>query len=195
MKKHVGLFVIMLACAVPTSAQRGGGGGHAGGGHAGGGHAGGGGFHGGGGRMFGGGHIPSHGPGAFHGPPEPRGDNPPYRDGPGHPNAPHVHRDGQWIGHGMARHDNHFHVDRPFGHGRFPGGIGFGHLFQLGGGGPGRFWFDGFYFSVARYDVDLCTGWLWDSDQIVIYDDPDHDGWYFAYNADWAPTSTSILGT
>ena len=68
------------------------------------------------------------------------------------------------------------------GHGHFEGGFGPGRRWRLGGGGPGRFWFGGFFFSVAAFDAGYCNDWLWDSDDIVIYDDPDHDGWYLAYN-------------
>jgi hypothetical protein len=93
-----------------------------------------------------------------------------------------VHWNGQWIGHGFGRHDGRFHLDHPWEHGRFPGGIGPRFIFRLGGGGPRRFWFDGYTFSVAPFDVDLCSDWLWDTDDIVLYDDPDHDGWYIAYN-------------
>jgi hypothetical protein len=93
-----------------------------------------------------------------------------------------VDKGNKWVGHDTGKDDPHYHHDHPFEHGRFTGGFGPDHRWRLAGGGPGRFWFGGFYFSVAPYDVGFCDGWLWDSDDIIIYDDPDHIGWYLAYN-------------
>jgi hypothetical protein len=104
-----------------------------------------------------------------------------YSDKAGHPNVPHV--DGKtWVGHDTGKGDARYHVDHPWAHGQFTGGFGPGHVWHLGGGGPGRFWFNGWYWDVAATDIAFCDGWLWDSDQIIIYEDPDHIGWYLAYN-------------
>lgn len=132
--------------------------------------------------------IPRHGPPAVkaapHGaaPHAPAPEHPTFRDKEGHPEAPHVHPNGQWVGHASGKDDAHYHLDHPWEHGRFTGGIGKSHVFRIEGGNRERFWFGNFAFSVAPNDYNFCNDWNWGTDEVVIYDDPDHDGWYLAYN-------------
>jgi hypothetical protein len=105
-----------------------------------------------------------------------------YNDKPGHPDAPHVDAGNKWVGHDTGRGDSNYQLNHPWEHGRFTGGFGPSHRWYLSGGGPTRFWFKGWYWSVAPADFGFCGGWNWDNDEIVIYQDPDHIGWYLAYN-------------
>ncbi|MDR3699402.1 MAG: hypothetical protein P4L56_07185 [Candidatus Sulfopaludibacter sp.] len=113
-----------------------------------------------GGRV-GGGYIPPHGPPPVRGGTPRQGGYPQgaanrqqrdFRDGEGHPNAPHVHNNGEWVGHDYARDDARFHLEHPFEHGRFRGGFGPEHVFHLQGGDRERFWFNNNYWSVAPFD-------------------------------------------
>jgi hypothetical protein len=104
-------------------------------------------------------------------------------DMPGHPVVPHVHAaNDEWVGHEAGPNDANLHLDNPWQRGRFTGGMGAQNVWRMQGGGRERFGIDGAFFEVAPFEYDYVTDWLWDSDDIVIYADPDHDGWYLGYN-------------
>ena len=142
--------------------------------------------------QVGDGHIPARGPArtpvAEQQRPQPapqRGQQPPQRtaDMPGHPTAPHVDvNHDRWVGHNIGPRDPNLHLDRPWQHGRFSGSIGASTVWRLRGGSRERFNVGGYFFQVAPYEYGYSDGWLWDNDDIILYLDPDHDGWYLAYD-------------
>jgi len=50
---------------------------------------------------------------------------------------------------------------------------------------------------VADWDWPICADWCWDcGDDFVVYEDPDHIGWYMLYNVHTgAYVHVSYLGT
>jgi hypothetical protein len=98
----------------------------------------------------------------------------------------HVNND-HWYGH-PAANDPRFHLDHPYAHGHFDQG-GLGHSFTVLRFNRHRheFWFTGgFGFEVASWDWALASDWCWTTcgDEFIVYDDPDHPGWYLLYNMD-----------
>jgi hypothetical protein len=91
-------------------------------------------------------------------------------------------RNDRWVGHDLGPRDPNLHLDRPWQHGRFSGSIGASTVWRLHGGSRERFGIGGSFFQVAPYEYGYTDGWLWDNDDIILYLDPDHDGWYLAYD-------------
>ncbi len=106
------------------------------------------------------------------------------RDGTGHVNsAPHVNND-HWYGHDRPN-DPRYRLARPFEHGRFEKfGPSYRYEITRIDRDHRRFWFPGgFFFEVALWDWPICADWCWDcGDDFVVYEDPDHPGWYLLYN-------------
>jgi hypothetical protein len=115
-------------------------------------------------------------------------------DEKGHPYVPHVDvKNDRWVGHDTCADDPHYHLDHPWAHGRYSGGLGPQRVFPLAldkvspgiaewlALASGHLWFGNFYWNIAQYDYDIAARWKWDSDQIAIYEDPVHVGWYLAY--------------
>jgi hypothetical protein len=97
---------------------------------------------------------------------------------------PHVDRKARWVGHETGPQDSRYRLERPWANGRFAGPVGRGHVYRLRGweAPRHRFWFGNSYFIVSPADYAYANHWSWRADQIVLYDDPDHQGWYLAYN-------------
>jgi len=102
----------------------------------------------------------------------------------GEEERPHVDRGARWVGHESGPHDVRYHVDHPWANGRFRQPMGRGHVYRINGWDAPRrrFWFANSFFVVAEPDWAYAGDWDWGTDQVVLYDDPDHPGWYLAYN-------------
>jgi hypothetical protein len=106
------------------------------------------------------------------------------RDGGRMNNLPHVNNN-RWYGHDRPN-DNRYHLDRPFVHGRFEH-VGPSYRYNIVRIDTNlhRFWLPGGYlFEIAAWEWPLAIDWCWScgGDDFVLYEDPDHPGWYLLYN-------------
>ena len=109
---------------------------------------------------------------------------PERRDGGRVNNTPHVNNN-QWYGHDRPN-DKRYHLDHPFEHGRFDH-FGPSYRYNILRIDPNlhRFWLPGgYFFEIPAWDWPLAADWCWScgGDDFVIYEDPDHPGWYLLYN-------------
>ena len=87
-----------------------------------------------------------------------------------------------WMGREHPRNDPRFRLARPWEFGRFRGRLGVEHVWVLRGGTRARFSVGAGYFRVAAWEYPLVNDWWWDRDEIMIFEDPDAEGWYVAFN-------------
>src|ERR1700687_4779653 len=147
MKLLIAILAAMLLVSLPTLAQHGDRDNHGGDRH----------------HDVGGGYVPRHGPESYRGEPHDHrdGERQSYRDRDDHPEAPHVHRNGEWVGHDYGRDDARFRNEHPWQYGHFDGVFARSHRWRIEGGDPRRFWFRGFYFGVAPFDLAYANDWYW----------------------------------
>jgi hypothetical protein len=97
--------------------------------------------------------------------------------------TPHVSHN-EWFGHDRPD-DPRFHLEHPYSHGRFSR-FGPQYRYSVVRIDPTlhRFWLPGgLLFEVAAFEWALAADWCWTcGDDFVIYDDPDHIGWYLLYD-------------
>jgi hypothetical protein len=97
--------------------------------------------------------------------------------------TPHVSHN-EWFGHDRPD-DPRFHLEHPYSHGRFSR-FGPQYRYAVVRLDPNlhRFWLPGgFLFEVAPFEWALAADWCWTcGEDFVIYDDPDHVGWYLLYD-------------
>ncbi len=105
------------------------------------------------------------------------------RDGGRVNSTPHV-ADNHWYGHDRPD-DRRYRLDHPLEHGRFERfGPAYRYTIARIDRDHRRFWLPGgYWFEVPGWDWPVAEDWCWNcGEDFVVYEDPDHPGWYLLYN-------------